>query len=312
MIATSKTDNDLYDYFNRCYWSRQLGKSPRTKRLYLLTLDRLGDFLRRPPTLDDLNDETVCAFLSHRLEEGLAPHTVDKERDKLLALANFAAKKRHIEQFLDVPPIRPAKIIPRCWRQDHVTMLLNACRATCGAIGGAPAGDWWYAFHAVALTTGERTEALLALRWEWFDGRYLHVPAEVRKGGRTPMVYDLPSEACAAIENLRGKTEGLIFAVQWARGHKSGSFYRHYKKLLERAGLPTGRRFKPQCLRRTFASHLEAAGGDATQALAHTDRKTTVGSYLDRSVTDAGKTGAGAIVSQALGLDYRAASLASP
>jgi integrase len=72
-----------------------------------------------------------------------------------------------------------------------------------------------------------------------------------------------------------------VFALPWARGHKSGTFYRRYTMLLERAGLPTGRRWKPQCLRRTFATFLEAAGGDATEALDHSSRRVTKQSYLD-------------------------------
>lgn len=62
------------------------------------------------------------------------------------------------------------------------------------------------------------------------------------------------------------------------------TFYLHYAKLLGRAGLPTTRRFKPQCLRRTFASYLERVGGDATAALQHSSRKVTQQSYLDPRV----------------------------
>jgi hypothetical protein len=36
-----------------------------------------------------------------------------------------------------------------------------------------------------------------------------------------------------------------------------------------------------QKVRRTFASHIEAAGGNATQALSHTSRRVTEKSYID-------------------------------
>lgn len=303
MIAINdNTERTLLDYFNKVYWPRKLTGSPRTAVLYRLTFARFKDFLGHPPTLADLNDESVCGFLQDRLGQGLAQHTVDKERDKLLALATFAAKKRAIPEFLDVPAIKPASITPQCWRREHLAMLLKACEETKGLIGKCPARYWWLALNYLILYTGERTGAVLELRWEWLDGRVLRVPASVRKGRKKPMVYFLPATVVSALERLRGYTEGLIFQTPWARGHASGTFYRHYTKLLERAGLPTGRKFKPQQLRRTFASYLEAAGGDATAALAHSDSKVTKESYLDPGVTQAGRESAGETVERTLRL----------
>ena len=60
------------------------------------------------------------------------------------------------------------------------------------------------------------------------------------------------------------------------------SFYNHYKRLLKLAGLPYEKqRSGLQKVRRTFASFIEAAGGNATAALAHTARSVTEKSYLD-------------------------------
>lgn len=174
MAATNDTtERTLLDYFNRIYWPRKLTGSPRTAVLYRLTFARFGDYLGHTPTLADLTDESVCGFLQIRLAQGLAQHTVDKERDKLLALAFFAAKKRAIPEFLDVPAIRPAAIIPQCWRREHLAMLLAACEQTKGMIGNCPARYWWLAVNCLILYTGERTGAVLQLRWEWLDGRVL-------------------------------------------------------------------------------------------------------------------------------------------
>jgi len=302
MATTNDTTRTLLDYFNRVYWPRKLTGSPRTATLYRLTFARFGDYLGRTPTLEDLTDELVCGFLQQRLSDGLAQHTVDKERDKLLALAFFAAKKRAIPEFLDVPAIKPASIIPQCWRREHLSALLKACEITPGLIGRCPARKWWLALNYLMLYTGERTGAVLQLRWDWLDGRVLRVPAEVRKGRKKPMVYMLPQTVLHALDQLRPYTNGLIFDTPWARCHCSGSFYRHYAKLLARAGLPTGRRFKPQQLRRTFASYLTAAGGDATAALAHSDGKVTKESYLDPGVTEEGKESPGETVERTLRL----------
>ena len=62
-------------------------------------------------------------------------------------------------------------------------------------------------------------------------------------------------------------------------------YHRNYKRLLKQAGLP----YVPwksgnQKVRRSFASHLEAQGGDATEALAHSERGLTKKSYLDPKI----------------------------
>lgn len=282
----------LVAYFDKVYRPKKLMRSPQTIHQYRMVFRRLNEALGREAVLSDLNDDVLSQFILDRLEAGLAQHTVDKERDKLLAIANFAARKRHIAEFPDVPRVAPASATPQSWRREHLEALFDSCRRAQGKIGSVLASDWWVAFNLVALFTGERTGAILALRWEWLAADTLRVPAEARKGRKKPMVYHLPCNVVAAIKKLRSENlsiQGLIFDNHWSRAHKSGAFYYRYTRLLKRAGLPTGRRFKPQCLRRTFASYLEAAGGDATKALAHTDRRTTVESYLDPSITDAGK-----------------------
>lgn len=299
MIASLVPQN-LHDYFNRIYWPKKLGRSPRTATLYRMAIDRFSEFLGAPATLANLNDDDVCGFLQHRLTiDERSEHTVDKERDKLRAIAEFAARKRHIAEFVDIPQISPPEKLPTCWRREHLIALLQACRETPGSIGAAMASDWWLAFHYVCVLTGERTEAMLSLRWDWLSGNVLSVPAKVRKGGKKPQRYILPKIAMVHLERLRGKTDVRIFAAPWKCVE---TFYNHYTRLLKRAGLPDSRDFKPQCLRRTFASFLEAGGGDATAALGHSSRNVTKASYLDTAITEAGKTTDGDIVRRQLEL----------
>jgi integrase len=308
MIACSGSQNpnvphDLQTYFDRCYLPRKLlGKRPRTTVLYRMTMLRFGEYVGHAPTLDDLNDDSLCGYLQHRITQGRAAHTVDKERAKLVALANFAARKKHIPTFPDVPALNPAKVTPRCWGREELDMLLAACASEGGLIGAAPASLWWTALHYLFLYTGERTEAAVSIRWEWIVGNWLTIPAEFRKGGKRAASYLLPAKVAQTIALLRPYTEstGEVFALPWARGHLSGTFYRRYTNLLKRAGLPSGRRWKPQCLRRTFASYLESAGGDATDALGHSTRRVTRESYLDPTVTTQEQPGD--VVAKALGL----------
>lgn len=289
MASNYPADMPLADYFADVYRPlKMLGKSAHTIRLYLQTLARFKDFLGREPTLEDLNDAAVCNFLQHRITQGRAAHTVDKERDKIIALANYAAKKRHIGEFIDIPTLNPPSAAPQCWKQEHVSALLAACEKMTGTVAGNDARHWWTAFHYVVLYTGERTGAVMSLKWEWLDMAtgWLRVPGEFRKGGKKAMTYRLPQCVLDKLRLIELPKRDLIFAVHWKKSYMTGSFYLHYGKLLRIAGLPDSRKFKPQCLRRTFASFLEAAGGDATRALAHSSRKVTETSYLDETVID--------------------------
>jgi integrase len=131
-----------------------------------------------------------------------------------------------------------------------------------------------------AWDTGERTGALLALRWEMLDcdGGQLVVPAAFRKGRRKPMLYLLKPPTLRALEKIRLPERDLIFG--WPSG--IDRFYARYKRLLKLARLPYVKNESSlQKMRRSFATHIEAAGGDATEALAHTARSLTIDSYID-------------------------------
>lgn len=272
---------DLTLFFERNYAVRRLvGKSICTTRLFQVTLRNFCRFLQRRATLDDLNDETVCRYLSDRFSK-VAPHTAAKDRANILALANFAAKKRFISEFLDLPCISLPDLQPEAWTIEDLQRLFQACRNALGYVDGLPANAWWTALHLFVLDSGERTRATLALRWEWIDrtnGR-VRVPAAARKGKCKAMFYQLRPETLVTLNSLWRSDREFVFITKGA--FTIDAFYYRYKNLLKRAGLPHGRRFKLQRMRRTFASFLEQAGGDATRALAHTSRRVTERSYLD-------------------------------
>lgn len=255
------------------------GKASDTKRQYHFALQKFERFLEREPVPSDLTDETVNGLLAWMADNDWAPRTINNCRSYILALWRFMARKGIVPVWPDVDPQPEPTRIPSGWNKDQLTLLIESCRVHPGMVSGIPAGKYWTGLHYVWWNSGERRSATLDLRWEWLDWSTgdLLVPAEVRKGKRKPMLYRLQSYTLDALREIESPMREMIFP--WDK-HVS-SFYNHYTRILKRAGLPSDRYCKPQKMRRSFASHLEAAGGNATAALNHAARRTTEQSYLD-------------------------------
>lgn len=280
-------DNDrpLRVYFQATFAPRVLlGKSPRTKFLYLNAIGNFQKYLGREPMLSDLNDDSVICLMSWMLERGRSPHTVNKVRSQLLSIANRAAKKRVIPDFLDIPPLDCPDVNPEAYTVAQLKTLFEACGFMPGKVGTVPAHLYWDAINRVFLDTGERTEAVLSLRREWYDPvtGWLRVPASVRKGKRKPMTYKLRERTRESLDKINWDDRELIFYFPLS----ICTFYHHYDRLLIIGGLPRGRKSKPQKMRRSHATHIEAAGGNATESLGHESRRTTRRSYLDKTIID--------------------------
>lgn len=259
------------------------GRAENTRRLYRHTMRAFARYLQRSPFVNDLSDETVMAYMTHLAHvRRLSPHSVNKDRSQLLAMANYAAKKRLIPEFLTVPLWPCPEQTPVAWKLGQLRQLIRTCRSQPGLIDGVPSGQWWEALHLVFFDTGERTEATLEIRADWFDTQtgWLRIPADARKGGKKARAYRLRPRTMKAVIAIMLPGRNKLFEF----GGCIGTFYHRYTKLLKSAGLPSGRKWKPQCLRRSHASYLEAAGGNATESLGHSSRRTTKRSYLDPTI----------------------------
>lgn len=251
--------------------------SDSTRRHYRIVLADLAAVLGRSPTIGDLTDETICRVLRFVASRVDSAHTVDQRRSYLVALSNWCSRRGYLPWWVSVERYPTPEISPEAWTLDQVQALWAACERFPGDYCGIRAAHWWKAFHAVLWDCGERTEATLAVEWDWLaeDG-WLRIPARVRKGRRKPAAYRLKPLTLSLLAAMR-TVRKLVFEFPGCQA----TFYGHYGRLLRLAGLPDDRRSKPQRMRRTFASHLEAAGGDATAALGHSSRRVTERSYLD-------------------------------
>lgn len=280
--AWSGPETALRKIFREQYYPRKLrAKSWNGVRLHENTLNNFAKFLGREPLLGDLDDDLVSSFMGWMTSRGRSPATVNNNRNRLLALWSFAARKQLVKAWPDVEPEPEPKRIPRGWQRHELERLFSALLAVRGKVCGAPASNWWLALHYVIWDSGERIGAVLALRWEWIDfgALILNVPAEVRKGKREDRRYPLNPGTAELLRSIRSPERELVFP--W-RGTLT-TLYSAYDKILAGAGLPTGRQFKFHCLRKSVASHGKAAGLDPVGLMGHADARVTA-KYLDPAI----------------------------
>jgi integrase len=255
---------------------------------YAFAVGDLSEFLGRPARLSDLQDETIGRLMVWLAKppRALAARTINGRRDRLNCLWRWLCRSgRRVVWPANLPAVVPRRV-PRAWSHDELQRLFDAGASMPGRVNGFSAAIWWPAFLGLLWDTGERCGAALALRWEmldWASGS-LWVPAEIRKGARSDDVHQLQGDTLAALRRLLDAGGGDGLHIFGQPRHYSTFYQTWWPGLLKRAGLPRGRREGPQKLRRSFASHIAAAGGDPSFALGHSSQAITRRHYLDPTI----------------------------
>ena len=284
----------LSDYFvSRYVPERLLEKSPRTSHEYEISINRLSAALGRSAEVSDLTTGNLYRFRAAE-REGRSPETVNKHLRQLLAVANHAHKRNELNEIPSVEKLKTAKRAPVAWTPDEMREILAAAASRQGRIKALRAWDFWPALILTLYDTGARISAVMACQWDWLSGPILTIPAEVQKQNADQR-YTLRGQTLEAIAKLRtwqkhedGKYRrtgltGPLFAWPY---DPSGSPWkvlnRHYREILDAAGLPTEARDLFHKIRRTTATRIaDSRGRVAAQSyLGHSSAKVTA-RYID-------------------------------
>jgi len=259
------------------------GRSPESVRLLRHAINQFGKYLGRNATLDDFDDLTVSQFLTARAGR-LSPNSVARERSGLLALWNLAQARGLVRlRPLVAPELIPDKT-PRAFTSDELARLWISCGQVRRYVGPVKASVWFQALLGVLFYSGERITAILRVGRDRWHRPWLSVPAEARKGSRKPATYQLPDHVADLVDQVANHDQPQLF--YWPASHNA--LRERWKTITRRAGLGDGTDVQFHALRRSFASHLSAAGGDAREALQHSSEKVTR-RYLDPRITQAGQ-----------------------
>ena len=276
----------MEEFFEKVYRPLRLRDgSVNTFRLYRQVIHRFSEYLQRPATLDDLNDLAVAGFLLHRQDQGRAAWTIARERSMLVALWNLAARRGMVATFPEVTPCKTPLRVPKAWTITQVKTLFAAAVNKSGWVGPVRSNVWWPALLAVLWETGERISAVMAAKRVDFQEPWLTIQPEDRKGGLAARTYKLSPATCHRLKLASDHREPQLF--YWPRCH--ATLWSAWSRLVQAAGLPTGRGTGFHMIRRSAASHLAAQGGDATKFLGHRSPELAGRWYVDPTIAEAGR-----------------------
>lgn len=285
VVARVATVPTLESLLPRFFLARPTIRNEGTRTHYRRAVKLLGEMLERPATIDDLDDEIVGALLTYCVEiRRQSAATANGARKSLVCLWTWCRNRGMVQTGPTVPKLPIPKRIPRTFTGTEYEALVLAAADLPGTLSAMPKSVWWLTLLQLASNTGCRAGELLALRWEWIDWNkgWLVVPAEFRKGGVEDAAYALWKSTLEWLEPFK-KTEGPIMPFNYNRSR----FWQLWDELLKAAGLPTGRRYKTQALRRVFATQVDLHGGDASRALGHSSPQLARQNYIDATQRDA-------------------------
>jgi integrase len=274
MDATKGNAMLLSDLLERYALMRSLKSS--SVLLYEMLIDRLSRHLGHEATTADLDDLVIGRYLRWRAEapgyRGRMPSAASVQKDKVMlaAIWNYAARKKFVAEFPELPRIKVPKRIPtgRAYTADDVAALVRRAMLRCGHTGGLPSNWWWATLIYTIYCTGERYEATTSLRWAQvdLDRRRVVFLGSTRKGATRDIERAITQELAEMLAKHRRGDDDLV----WPWDRRSRSQWASLKLLCSKAGV----RYRGfHGLRRTAASYAALAGGRAaaTQLLDHSD-----------------------------------------
>ena len=259
---------------------------PSTKKLYRRAVAVYGEFLKREPLIGDLEDVQFSRWMESRCQQ-VARETLRGEAAKLLAVWRWAAMPKRASWGVLAPEIQSPEsfyTVPRALTRKQLRTLFRYVSQMDDYIVLIPSNIYLLALLYLAWDTSERIGALLKFERGDLNGRWLTVYPGNRKGrikyGRT---YKLRRSTVRHLNRLLGYTN----ANKPFQLVKAATLYKRFRRIREAAGLPQWTTF--HSIRRSHASHLHAAGGDARQSLGHSTDAVTIRSYLDPTLCQKGK-----------------------
>lgn len=276
----------IADFLRGVYLPSRLTMRPSSVRQLESTIRAFGNWLDRPPLVEDLTTQAIRSFLMWYAggvtDAGrqISPSTVNAKRCQLLAIARCAFD----EGVLPTPPqkVRRAaemRKAPQAWNFAEVERIVRAAAGQTGKIAGIPAGQWWLSLILALYDTGARISAMLSVgtRDADLDGLTLLIRPEHQKDkrGRYCAISDQTARAIGQhLARTREKVWPWPNSPNWLVGW--------FRRICKEAGVTVGRDHGGSFhkMRRSSGTIAEKNGGDGS-ALLGNQRTIFERHYLD-------------------------------
>lgn len=246
------------------------------------TVSLLTQYLGRPATLDDLNDDTINRWVEwmtitpskrggHRSRS-----TVATQRNNAVLIWNYAWESERIDrQPRRVRKVKRPRTLPEAWTEKQMAQWLAGCSQITGMVAAcqAPAKLVIRCYSLLAWDTAARTCDLLKLKRSEISSEGAVVIYQEKTG--YPVLCRLRPETMAAVDELcrlSGKDTILPF--------KRETLLRHWNKVKAVTGLDG----TPKKIRKSRATSAEQRDrGSAPVILGHVPGSTIAyRHYVDR------------------------------
>ena len=258
----------LMEYLDATYIPARLELTEGSAEQLRVAVRRFSAWLGREATLADLDAPLLVSWLRAQ-RETLSPSTVNSRRGSILALWNDAADAGLVEPppRRGVPKVREPLPVPEAFTLEEMARLVAACRCAPGRWSpGVPAGFCWEILVSLIWDTAVRIGSVLGARVDDVDrrrGTWL-VPARHVKGRRADRLFRLHPDTVGLIAESVDDWPARERLFPFPFGRRQ--LWPHFSKILDDAGLPSTRRHKFHCLRRSSESHAAAVLGVAATA----------------------------------------------
>lgn len=286
MIAV--TNPRFLSWLEETYVSEHIGLKAASSLQYRITARQLEEAIGRPVHTRDLTRQTAVDFRSWLKEQGRSNETIASKWNNLRVLWRYAHRLGLADEPpADLPPIKSRRRKPKAWQLAEMERLIQA--AYQARAGRGWEGRHWVALLLVIYDTALRISSALKIKSVQLclERATLRTPPEHEKDDEE-LVFTLHPQTVQAIADACERPRDLLFPWPYSRR----MIWQRYEEILIAAGLlaPNAteadrRRAKFHKLRRTSASWLESVRpGAATAHLGHSDRATTVRSYIDPEI----------------------------
>jgi integrase len=238
-----------------------------------------GFFLERD--LGSISPEDLARFTSHLLETRSIA-TANKIRRHCRALLGWAVQLNQIELVPQWKNLREPRRAPRAFLREEFEQILRRVGDLEGEICGVPASRWWRSLLLAIWYSGGRISAVLAVRWsDVLIGKGFYLRAAHQKH-LADQFFIVGRDALDALRLARLPERELV----WPWRGKRYQLFREFRRICEQAGVAIDPGPGPlfHRLRRSTASYIRAAGGDATAQLGHSTSSVTSRYYDPRIV----------------------------